>query len=279
MLARSIGARVLEFGPQVVFDDEIADVLRAADLTVGNLETAVSERGEPQAKQYTFQAPPAALEALELAGFDAVSLANNHSLDFGEDALLDAVRLLSLRGIKAAGAGANLAEALAPRVVVRSGLRVAFVGLVDVGSEGPGFSRSTWEATPEGAGIAWADVSTVTESVRAAVAVADIVVVMLHAGVEYGSTPSPGQRELAYAAIDAGARLVIGSHPHVLQQIEEYGGGLIAYSLGNFVFDGFDGPSNDSALLRVTLGSGGVQSWELVPVEIVDNGLPRLARP
>lgn len=279
MLARTIGQRIVAVGPQVVFDERMMETLRGADLTVGNLETAVSERGEAQAKGYTFRAPPAALDALELAGFDAVSLANNHSLDFGVDGLLDAGRLLSIRGIAAVGAGANIAKAVEPKVLVRAGLRVAFVGLVDVGEEGPGFSRRTWEATAGRPGVAWADLATVRASVKNAAADADIVVVMLHFGTEFETEPSLAQRELARAAIDAGALLVIGSHPHVLQEVEEYGGGLIAYSLGNFVFDGFDGRSNDSALLRVTMGRGGVQSWELIPVAIVDNGFPRLARP
>ena len=279
MLARSIGARVLEFGPSVVFDDEIASLLRSADLTVGNLESAVSERGEAQPKQYTFQAPPDALEALSLAGFDAVSMANNHSLDFGVEALLDAVRLLPDWGIEAVGASADGAKASAPRLLVRNGLRIAFVGLVDVAAEGAGFSRETWEATADRPGVAWADTDSVSRSVRSAAAGADLVVAMLHFGIEYDTTPSPSQRELAHAAIDAGAALVIGSHPHVLQPVEEYGGGLIAYSLGNFVFDGFDGLANESAILRVVLGSDGVQSWELVPVELIDDGLPRLVHP
>ena len=90
------------------------------------------------------------------------------------------------------------------------------------------------------------------------------------------TSPSISQRRLARAAIDAGAALVIGSHPHVLQEVEEYGGGLIAYSLGNFVFDGFDGPSNHSAILKVNLTRDGVASWKLLPVDVIDNGLPRL---
>jgi poly-gamma-glutamate synthesis protein (capsule biosynthesis protein) len=102
-------------------------------------------------------------------------------------------------------------------------------------------SRETWEARAHRPGVAWADQNTVTSVVSQAALSADIVVVMLHFGLEYHADPSASQRELAHAAIAAGAALVVGSHPHLLQEVEEYGGGLIAYSLGNFVFDRFGG--------------------------------------
>lgn len=276
MLGRSVGQRVLSAGPEFVFDKKIQAVLKGADITVGNLECAVSERGDPQAKGYTFQAPPEALDSLRLAGFDVMSLANNHALDYGREALLDTVHHLSAYGIMATGAGSDIIQAQSARVLERAGLRIGFVGLVDVAAEGSGFSRGTWEAGANRPGVAWADIETVTASVKAAASSTDVVVVMLHFGVEYDTSPSISQRRLARAAIDAGAALVIGSHPHVLQEVEEYGGGLIAYSLGNFVFDGFDGPSNDSAILKVNLTRDGVASWKLLPVDVIDNGLPRL---
>lgn len=275
MLDRSIGQRVLASGPGVLFDDGLLHTLKDADLTVGNLECSVSERGSPQFKGYTFRAPPSALASLELAGFDVMSLANNHALDYGEAALLDTIRLLSTRGIAAVGAGENIEGAQAAKIVERGGLRIAFVGLVDVEAEGA-FNRRNWEATKDGAGVAWADRITVDASVRAAARSADLVVAMLHFGVEFNPLPVPAQRELARTAIDAGADLVIGSHSHVLQEVEEYGHGLIVYSLGNFIFDGFEGPSNASAVLRVTLTKYGVTAWKLLPVDIINNGIPRL---
>ncbi len=277
MLARSVGQRILSAGAGIVFDDGIAATLRGADLTIGNLEFVISERGEAQPKGYTFRAGPEVVEALALGGFDAVSLANNHANDFGADALSDTVAHLAERQIASVGAGSNLAAASAPAVIERNGLRIAVVGLTDVPSEGPGFSRQTWEAGPDRWGVAWADAETVGAAVRTAGKGTDVVVAMLHFGFEYHEAPSDSQRTLARAAIDAGASLVIGSHPHVLQEVEEYGGGLIAYSLGNFVFDGFDGDANTSAILRVTLDGDGIHGWEMLPVEIVDNGLPRLA--
>jgi poly-gamma-glutamate synthesis protein (capsule biosynthesis protein) len=279
MLGRSIGERILSEGASVVFDAAIAGTLGRADLTLGNLECAISERGEPEPKGYTFRAPPSAVEVLALGGFDVVSLANNHARDFGAEALADTAGNVGQEGIAAVGAGRSLEAASGAAIFERGGLRIAVVGLVDVPGEGAGFSRRTWEAGPDSWGVAWADVETVTTAVAAAAGEADVVIAMLHFGNEYEATPSASQRALARAAIDAGARLVVGSHPHVVQEVEEYGGGLIAYSLGNFVFDGFEGAANESAILRVTLGMDGIEGWELVPVEIVDNGLPRLSTP
>lgn len=276
MLGRTIGDRILAHGAGVVFDESIATLLASADLTVGNLECAASERGRPQSKSYTFRAPPAALESLALGGFDLVSLANNHALDYGTDALADTADHLGNLGIQAVGAGGSLAAAQAPVVLERGGLKIAFVGLLDAPAEGD-FTRENWEAQVDAPGVAWADIATVDHVVSDARRSADVVVAMLHFGFEYAASPSPQQRALAHAAIDAGATVVIGSHPHVLQEVEEYEHGLIAYSLGNFVFDGFDGTANQSAILELTLTNEGVESWELVPVELVDNGLPRLA--
>lgn len=278
MLGRSVGYRIESKGPSIVFDEAVASMLRSADITVGNLEMAISDLGYPQEKGYTFEAPPVLLSALTLGGFDMVSQANNHALDYGPEALLDTARNLRAAGIEFAGSGPNLESALAPAVLERNGLRIAFVSLVDTPAEG-GYNRTSWEASADTAGVAWADVESVTRAVSEAKASADVVVAMLHFGIEYSATPTDDQRAMAHAAIEAGATLVVGSHPHVLQPVEEYKGGLVAYSLGNFVFDGFDGSANESAILRVTLTAEGIDAWELLPVELIENGLPRLTQP
>jgi poly-gamma-glutamate synthesis protein (capsule biosynthesis protein) len=273
MLARSVGSAVLSEGPGVVFAGT-GSLLADAGIAVGNLETAVSERGEAAAKSYTFRAPPAAIEALALAGIDVVSLANNHSVDFGPDALSDTRSLLLDAGIIPVGAGPDLSAATAPAVVTRGGLRVGFLAFVNTPPDGT-YREAGWGATAERPGVAWASEGVIAAAVADARRVADVVVVLLHAGTEGSSVPSALQRTLAQAAIDAGAALVLGTHPHVLQPVEPYGDGLIVFSLGNFVFDGFDGVANDSAVFMATLSRTGVQSWELVPVQVVA-GLPVL---
>jgi poly-gamma-glutamate capsule biosynthesis protein CapA/YwtB (metallophosphatase superfamily) len=273
MLARSVGARIERDGPDVVFDG-VAEVLRAADISVGNLESALSDLGEPAEKGYAFRAPPAAADALVDAGIDLVSLANNHSLDYGREALLDTLTRLGAARIASVGAGPNGVAARRPAVLERNGLRVAFLAYVDVPPDGS-FSRGTWEATEARPGVAWLDLATLGDDIRVARAVADVVVVMLHFGREFATEPTAAQWTAARFAVDAGAALVLGSHPHMLQEVERYGEGVIAYSVGNFVFDGFDGPSNETAILMADLTVKGVETWQLIPVAVVD-GLPEL---
>jgi poly-gamma-glutamate synthesis protein (capsule biosynthesis protein) len=273
MLARSLGRRILAGEGAAILAD-VATLLTGADIAVANLETAVSDIGAPQAKGYTFRSPPGAIDVLVGAGIDVAALANNHALDYGPEALLDTVARLSAAGIANAGAGANEAEARAPAVVERNGVRAAFLSYVDTQAEGS-YSQGTWDAGPGTAGVAWASVGELQAVVAAAAMQADVVVVLLHFGIEYATVPSEAQRVYARAAIDAGALLVLGSHAHVLQPLEEYGGGLIAFSLGNFVFDGFDGAANDTAILLVTIDEGAVIDWELVAARVID-GIPHL---
>jgi len=278
MLARSVGDRIVAEGPAVPFAG-VAQTLGSAGLLVANLECVISELGEPQPKAYTFRAPPAAADSLALAGVDVVSLANNHSLDYGFEALSDTRQRLADRQIAAVGAGDNEAAAHTPVVVERNGLRVAFLAYVDVPVETrSGFDTRTWIATADAPGIAWADVEQISADVAAARAQADVVVVLLHFGFESRTQVTTAQRAEAHAAIDAGAALVLGSHPHVLQGVERYNGGLIAYSLGNFVFDGFTFPENYSAIFAATLTRDGVGEYNWIPV-VMEEGVPRLATP
>lgn len=274
MLARSIGA-ALRRAPDASPFDGVAQTLRAADLTVGNLECAVGSAGTPARKAYTFLAPPAAAAALADAGFDLVSLANNHSLDFGTDALSETARLLDQAGILHPGAGADEAAAHRPARLTAGGLRLAFLAYVNVPVERGGFSTASWRARGDRAGVAWAEPQRIADDVAAARADADLVIVLLHSGYEGQQTTNAAQRASAHAAIDAGAALVIGAHPHVLQGAERYHGGLIAYSLGNFVFDGLYKRS-ETAILKVTLSRDGVRSFEWLPVALRD-GRPQLA--
>jgi poly-gamma-glutamate synthesis protein (capsule biosynthesis protein) len=276
MLARSVGERLERDGPVSILAG-VAATLRAADIAVANLECAISERGQAANKGYTFRAAPPAATALAAGGIDVVSLANNHSLDFGPVALLDSIAHLQRNGVKSVGAGASAAVVRQPAIVAANGLRVAFLAYVDVPSDGS-FSRAAWEAGEATPGVAWLDPGNLAADIREAHRAADIVVVLLHFGREFADHPTADQRAQARAAIDAGASLVLGSHSHVLQEVEAYGGGLIAYSLGNFVFDGFDPPSNDSAILEVDLTRDGPVAYRLVPVSVVD-GLPQLAAP
>lgn len=273
MLARGVSAAISPERPDGPFA-HVRDILQSADLTVGNLECTISDLGEAGAKSYTFRAPPLAASGLATAGFDLVSLANNHSLDFGPDALLDTIETLRVSSVEAVGGGRNDEEAYRYRVLTTNGVRVAFLGLAEVPSDGE-YDMRVWTAAAEKPGIAWVDEDRLATTVREAAEVADLVVVMFHFGVEGSPEPSARQRQIARSAIDAGANLVLGSHPHVVQEIEKYNDGLIAYSLGNFVFDGFEGVSNESGILLGTFAVDRSISWRIEPVSIGWDGLPR----
>jgi poly-gamma-glutamate synthesis protein (capsule biosynthesis protein) len=278
MLARGVGDRLRAKGPGAVFGG-VSSILSQADLLVANLECVISDQGSPQPKSYTFRAPPVAVQALAQAGFDVVGLANNHSLDYGIVALADMFSRLRESGIAYVGAGADAGAARAPVILDRNGVRVAFLSYVNVPVEGrTAFDTRSWTAGIETPGVAWADPAAISQDVSQARSLADVVVVLLHAGLEGYSVYTTLQQTLAHTAVDAGATLVLGSHSHVLQPVERYKGGLIVYSLGNFVFDGFLAPSNYSAIFSATLTPRGLQSYEWVPV-VIEHGLPRLATP
>ncbi|GAA1144042.1 CapA family protein [Ornithinicoccus hortensis] len=277
MLGRTAGDRILSDGPEAPLV-AVQPLLDEADLTVGTLETAIGTAGAPEPKAYTFQAPPESVATLEHGGFDVLTLANNHSMDFGADGLAQTIEVLDAAGIGHVGAGADAAAAHAPVVLERNGLSVAFLAYADVPEESGGYPMSTWTATGSSPGIAWADPEEISTAVADLARRHDHVVVLLHSGTEGSDEPDEAQRRAARAALDAGATLVLGSHPHVLQAIEVHDGQLVAWSLGNFVFDGFDGYYGDrgveSVVLSITLDRDGVTDVTTEPVRLVD-GFPQ----
>jgi poly-gamma-glutamate capsule biosynthesis protein CapA/YwtB (metallophosphatase superfamily) len=266
-----VGPAVAEYGGAYPWTG-VAGTLRAADVTVGNLETSVSTRGVATVKQYTFRGPPQALPPMaERAGFDVLTLANNHSMDYGPDALLDTIRNVRAAGIEPIGAGANEAQARRPAIVSAGGLRLALLGYSDVNPLG--FPATQW--TP---GTARADPAAIAADVRAARRRADVVVCFFHWGTELRPDPDSRQQLLAAACLDAGARVVLGAHPHVFGPVTRPGTGtLVAWTLGNFVFPS-SGETARTAILEVRLDREGVRGYRLLPVRI-DGFRPQLVRP
>ena len=267
---------ILSTGDYVYPFARVKPIFDAADYTIANLETSLGDVGTPAAKRYTFQSPPEAAQSLALAGVDLVSLANNHALDFGPEALLQGIDLLGAAGVATVGGGANDDAAHAPHVADIGGLRVGFLGYVHVPVEAiTHFDTETWTATAGAPGLAWADPARVSADVAALRPEVDLVVVILHSGYEYIEEPSEPQVAAARAAVDAGADLVVGHHAHILQGIHTYHDGIIAYGLGNFVFN-ITGPP-ETAILNVWLDRNGVRQMELIPAIIQQYGQPRLA--
>ncbi|MFQ5880117.1 MAG: CapA family protein [Dehalococcoidia bacterium] len=285
MLGRGVGDLARDQGRRYPLA-EVAGVLGRADIAFANLEAPLTDVGRPQVKDFVFRADPASADALAWSGIDVVSLANNHAMDYGGQGLLATIDALDEAGIDHVGAGADGGDAYRPLVVTVRGLRIAFLAYVNVPDDSvSGFSTRGVAAGPSAPGVAWGTAQTIGRDVERARVMADLVVVSLHSGYEYQEMPNDLQVELAHAAVDAGAHLVLGHHPHVLQGLESYGDGLIAYSLGNFVFDLDETdyaqpglPSALSAVLMVTLGRQGVEGYEVVPVRIDPaEGRPLLA--
>lgn len=242
---------------------QAAPLLADADIAVVNLETAITDRGRPEAKSFTFRAPATALHALRGAGIDAASMANNHALDFGPESVVDALAASRTLAFPLVGIGGNAAEAYAPWRASIRGTRVALVAASQV------LPTPAWAATDRRAGVASAyDVGRLTATVRAVRAEADVVVVYLHWGTERTQCPNAAQQRLARALAAAGADVVAGTHAHRLQGAGYLGTTFVAYGLGNFAFAASGGPAADSGVLRLTLTGRTVTSYEWRPARI-----------
>ncbi len=232
---------------------KIKDRLSEADILFGNLESMISDKGHDQGGPFSFRAPPEMMEGLIFAGFDVLSIANNHSFDWTVRALVDTKERLQAEDITPIGGGLTAYD---PKVIEKEGEKIAFLGYTAVGSPG-------WAATETVPGVAWYTDEKMIEGIKKANELADLVVVSIHYGVEYQKEPNAEQKRISKLAIDSGADLVIGHHPHVIQPVEEYGGGIIAYSLGNFIFDqGFSEETMQGLLLEVMIKDGGIIGYE-----------------
>ncbi len=274
MLDRGLGYAISQ-GHKAYPFAAVEKFLSSADITVGNMESAMGDIGQPAQKSYTFRAPPVAAESLAIAGFDIISLANNHAMDYGPEALLQAIDLLGQQGITAIGAGSDSSKAHQPYILKINGLSLAFLGYVNVPVEVAGFDTQSWTATADNPGLAWGEPSAIKNDVTQASQLADLVVVILHSGYEYVEAQSLEQLAAARTAIDAGADIVIGHHAHVLQGVEFYKDGVIVYGLGNFAFEIDGDPS--TAILNVWLDKNGVRQIEFIPAIIQFGGQPRPA--
>lgn len=263
-----VGPAVLRYGGAYPWA-AVAGTLRRADLTTGNLETSISKAGSAASKKYVFRGPPEAIPPLRsVAGFDVLTLANNHSVDFGRGALLDTLRFVRAAGIQPVGAGANASRAHRPALVEAGGLRVAFLGYSDVNPLG-------FPAESSSAGTARADLSWIDADVRAARRRADVVVCFFHWGTELHAAPEARQQQFAAACLQAGAQVVLGAHPHVFGSIIRPGARtLVAWTLGNFVFPS-SGLTARTGILEVRLDARGVRGYRVLPVQI-DGFRPRL---
>ena len=238
--------------------------LQRGDLVIGNLEAPITNRGEEfHEKQFRFQADPAAATALREAGFSVLTLANNHMLDYGAAGLQDTINFLDRCGILHTGAGKDLRAARQAAAITVKGKRLAFL------SYSLTFPKEFY-ATGSRPGTAPGYPSFFTDDIAKARQTADYVIVSFHWGTERAEHPHSRQVAAAHQAIDAGADVVLGHHPHVLQGIERYKGGVIMYSLGNFAFGSLSPSSQHSVIARITLGEG-IRDVEFIPLNVLNH--------
>lgn len=273
ILGRTVHTRMLRYGDWAHPMRLVAPRLKDADLTIADLECSLSDRTEKPEDPFTFMftTNAAAVEGLALAGLDGVSLANNHSMNFGKIGLEDTLATLRAHGITPFGGGMTLDEARKPGIFDVKGVKFFFLGY-------DGITAEDYGAGPTWSGTCPLDMKLVLEDIAAAKAAgADLIIPYFHWSEEYVAVPSVAMRRIAHQSLDAGATMVIGSHPHWVQGVEWYKGKAILYSLGNFVFDQeWSIETKQGLFTEIVVRNKQIARVRLVPVLIEDYNRPRI---
>lgn len=265
MMDWSVKQAMEQKGVNYPFQD-IAPSIKKADFSIVNIETAITTKGTPYPKQFNFRSNPSSIKGLKQAGFDLVSLANNHSMDYGTEGLVDTMDYLKQQNLPYIGAGADDKEAYQAFHKKINGKVISFLAFSRVLPDG------VWFSGPNKIGIANAyEENNVIKTIEREKKVADYVFIYIHWGVEKNNQPEEYQRALAKKMINAGADAIIGSHPHVLQGFEYYKGKPIAYSIGNFLFPNYiTGKAAETGLLTICIKDDHL-SMKFQPYEISQN--------
>lgn len=293
MLSRLVGQTAEQKRAPYPFE-HVASFLKGADIVFGNLEGPLSRRGVAETNtepDLVFRAPPEMAKLLKSAGFTVLSLANNHILNYGAEALSDTIGILKRQGIRYVGAGMNKEEAEKPVVFDCDNVKIGFLAFTyshPVGSEQPGCAEMK--------------LSTVKKNVGMLRNKVDVLIVSLHHGIDFVEHPTLWMRDFARKTVEYGADVILGHHPHMIQGIERYKNGLIAYSLGDFVFDHADQNLRkaayertagnflnrkalleddlrtiESIILEVGISKNGVESYQAIPARAEADFQPRIA--
>jgi poly-gamma-glutamate capsule biosynthesis protein CapA/YwtB (metallophosphatase superfamily) len=281
MLARRVG-RAITDDPTAPFRPLAARLARS-EVTVGNLESSLSTAGAPTQGGDSFGAHPRVIAGLKAAGFDLVSLANNHLGDYGNRAMTQTFDRLCAAHLAYVGAGRNLAEARRPVVLSRDGVRIGFLGTDSIGETPAATSRragtNRLNMPPRTGPLDNAALHRIAADIRRLKRTVDVVVVISHWGTQYTHRPEPSQRIAARAFAEAGADLVIGGHPHWVQGWERIGSTTVVHSLGNFIFDmDFSTKTREGVFVEAVLWGGTVRAVEPVPYVIDRFFSPRPVR-
>jgi len=265
MLSRAVRRQILAAKDPALPFRKMAPMLAASDIAFVNLESPFSDQGPYHEGGMIFHAPPDAITGLKLAGIAVASTANNHSRDCASHGVEFTISWLRKHGIEPVGTGESEVDAHKGIVLVRHGVRFGFLGYTYDQKNG------NWkDIDPR---IALADPKIVCRDVQEMRKRADVVIVSMHHGIEYTLKPNAAQTAFAHAAVDAGATLVIGHHPHVVQPSESYHGGLIFYSLGNFIFDQYQRvETQHGEVVQISFAGRNILATHVMPVKLTSSG-------
>jgi poly-gamma-glutamate synthesis protein (capsule biosynthesis protein) len=279
MLSRGVNRAIERAGNPLLPFGALGNLLTATDFNFGNLESPVSGNDKIQGRGLVFNTKRNDTAGLIKYNFKIVSLANNHALDQGVKGLRFTQKFLDERQIEYIGVGETKRQAWQPKIITANGIRIGFIGASYCSINDGGGVRNEFVARVE-------EIEYLRASIEKLKAESDFIVVTMHAGVEYTRKPARAQIAFARAAIDAGADLVIGSHPHWIQTFEQYRGRYVFYSLGNFIFDQRKPDTKEGLMLQITLlqrkfekkaTENRIEKIELIPVVSERLGVPRRA--
>lgn len=247
---------------------KVSQAFEDKDILFGNLETVLSNHGKEAEKAVVLYTSPDKAAYRKEAGFDVLNVANNHIMDLGSEGCSETLEVLKQNGLKSIGVSNH--KFIQPGAIIENkGLRLGFLG----------YSQGGFSASQANIFINRIDKAKIIKDIKDIKSQCEVVIISLHWGLDNVPYPSPEQIILAHKVIDAGATVILGHHPHVIQGIERYKSGLIAYSLGNFQFDPAVSrtKSNRSLILSVELSQTGFENYSIIPVEIGDDFVPKVS--
>ncbi|MBU0964287.1 CapA family protein [Patescibacteria group bacterium] len=272
MLGRTVEQKMIDYNDWAYPFRETYQATTTGDIVFGNLEAPLIKGLTVQAYGMVFRAAPQSGEGLDYGGFNVISLANNHINNQGAEGIASTIENLEQLNIAHTGAGQNLQAARQPAIIQTKNTRFGFLAYTD-----NTFTSQYDEATDQRAGALFMKHEILIEDIKYLQNSADVIIISMHAGNEYSPQPSQQQIDFAHTAIDNGAKLVIGHHPHVLQPIEYYGQGYIIYSLGNFIFDQmWSEPTRESAIAEIIFQNNEIKKINLLPIKSFDYCQPRV---
>jgi len=272
MLSRGVAHQIEKNNDLYYPFRNVQALFKQNDFIFANFESPIIDGQEIKAGQTIFRVDEKLAPILKEMNLSVVSLANNHMLDFGQKGLLNTLKILDENKIQYIGAGQNYQEAHQYKILEKNGIKVAFLAYNDTD-----VVPKTDEASENRPGTALMNVEALKNDVAMTAAAADFIIVSMHSGTEYQESPNDRQIEFAYAAIDAGADLVIGHHPHVVQKVEKYKNGYIFYSLGNFIFDQMWSPETKQGIAaQIQFSKSEIKEIKIIPFGIENYSQPKI---